>query len=99
MSLPYEFIVPDVPGGQFYETTASILEISSLEDSEYAVVNFGFYDDLSWNSKQPPLSDTSIVSWGTKMLPGAGPFYFSNGEDGYPTLGHLDTDSSPNLEV
>ena len=82
--------LPAVADNSFFEDTRSYITNQGLEIGKEAEIALGSYADLNWSST-PGLSDEDVISWGTKTLPGAGPFYFANHEDGNPTIGHLDT--------
>ena len=74
-----------------YEDTTPNVTLSSISSAKTTEIPLGVYSDLTWNSKEPAEEIAGSESFGTKTLPGAGPFYFANHEDGNPTIGHLDT--------
>lgn len=82
--------IPEIADNSFFEDTRSYITNQGLETGKESEITLGSYADLDW-STTPGLSDEDVTSWGTKTLPGAGPFYFANHEDGNPTIGHLDT--------
>lgn len=81
--------LPAVANSEIYEDRLSVLFLNSLEGGVEAATNYGVYPQLAdWSSVAPPPFLTP-VSWGTKMLPGAGAFCFVNHEDGSPTMDYL----------
>lgn len=82
--------VPPVTDNSLFEDIEGDLFNEGLEAGKVAEVSQGQYDNLTWQNTEG-LQDETATEWGTKTLPGAGPFYFANHEDGNPTIGHLDT--------
>lgn len=81
--------LPDTPNENtsFYERTVPDLVLSSPTEAKKATVPYGVYDELNWQNDSVPAVLNEATTWGTKTLPGAGPFYFANHEDGTPTIG------------
>lgn len=86
---------PQIQNASFFEDVNSSCILTSTETSKQAVVYFGVYNRLAWETTDAPEELEDAVTWGTKTLPGAGPFYFANHEDGNPTLGHLNIPPPP----
>lgn len=74
----------------FYEKTNPTCVLTSPEATQEAAVPLGNYDNLTWAPGTTPTELEEATTWGSKTLPGAGPFYFANHEDGDPTIGHID---------
>lgn len=83
--------IPPPPGDNlgFYEMTTPHCILSSTADTQESIIPLGVYSDLIWETGIPSSDIDNATTWGTKTLPGAGPFYFANHEDGVPDLGHL----------
>lgn len=83
--------IPSPPDSNlgFYENTNPECILSSPTDAQLATIPYGVYDNLSWDSEEPSEQLADAVSWGTKTLPGAGPFFFANHSDGNPTIGYM----------
>lgn len=97
MNIVQTINIPSPPSSDlgFYERTNPECVLTSTEDAREAEVFLGSYDGLTWNSANAPEELYQAESWGTKTLPGAGPFYFANHEDGEPTIGHIDNSEPP----
>ena len=89
MTIETTLILPTTPNEKtsFYERTVPDLVLSSPTEAKKATVPDGNYDNLTWTSESVPAVLDEATTWGTKTLPGAGPFYFANHEDGVPTIG------------
>lgn len=89
MTIEQTLILPDSPNENtsFYERTVPDLVLSSPTEAKKATVPYGVYDSLSWQNDSVPAVLNEATTWGTKTLPGAGPFYYANHEDGTPTIG------------
>ena len=83
--------IPSPPSANlgFYENTHPECILSSPSAAQLAEIPYGVYDSLSWNSETPAEQLEEATTWGTKTLPGAGPFYFANHADGNPTIGYI----------
>ena len=82
--------LPAVADNSFFEDVRSYINNEGIQLGKEAAITLGSYDNLTWSATSG-MADDTITEWGTKTLPGAGPFYFANHEDGNPTIGHLDT--------
>lgn len=91
MNIEYEVNIPTPPSSDlgFYEHTLPECVLTSTEFSQSTIVPGGLYNSLSWAADAAPPELDSAASWGTKTLPGAGPFYFANDSEDNPTIGHL----------
>lgn len=89
MIIEQTIVLPAVAVNSVFEDVRSYLNNLGVATGEDAEVPLGVYENLLWNPTDP-LSESSVTTWGTKTLPGAGAFYFANHEDGNPTMGHLD---------
>lgn len=89
MNFEATLILPSTPdtNTSFYERTTPDLILSSLTEAKKATVPYGVYDNLTWASESVPAVLDEATEWGTKTLPGAGPFYYANHEDGTATIG------------
>lgn len=74
----------------FCEFTEPTLLLSNSSEAKVAAVDYGQYANLTWSNSSVPSHVGTSVSWGSKTLPGAGPFYYTNQPSGSPTLGHLE---------
>jgi len=89
MNIEATLILPSTPNENtsFYERTTPDLILSSTTEAKKATVPYGVYDNITWASESVPAVLDEATKWGTKTLPGSGPFYYANHEDGTPTLG------------
>ena len=89
MTIEATLTLPTTPNENtsFYERTTPDLILSSPTEAKKATVPYGVYDSITWSAESVPAVLDEATTWGTKTLPGAGPFYFANHEDGTPTLG------------
>jgi hypothetical protein len=90
MNIEYVIDIPALADPKLYESRSAILFEALPELAKSAEIILGAYQGLIWatGTGAPIIEDAT--TWGTKMLPGAGPFYFANTEEGTPTLAHLD---------
>lgn len=101
MNIVNEVNIPTPPSSDlgFYEHTLPECVLTSTEVSQATTVPGGLYNSLSWSAGLAPSELDSAASWGTKTLPGAGPFYFANDVEDNPTLGHIDiSNNEPIIE-
>lgn len=74
---------------QIVQYVDGVLSNINTQESQSAPTPLSHYQELEWDV--PKVADTNdVTSFGTKMLPGAGPFYFANHEDGSSEIGHID---------
>ena len=80
MIIEYEYDVPEISGINlsFYEQTTPDIVLENPDMSEVVTIPYGIYTDLVWNSDTSHSSLAEAKSWGTKNLPGDGPYYFMN---------------------
>ena len=90
MVIDFTLQLPNIPLSQVAEYVDSVLGSMTTETQKTAEVPYGRYDSLDWQDADVPAQIDEATSLGLKTLPGAGPFYFANHEDGNPTVGHLD---------
>lgn len=91
MVIDFTLQLPNIPLSKVAEYVDSVLGSMTPETQKIAEVPYGRYDSLDWQNADVPAQIEGAVNFGLKTLPGAGPFYFANHEDGIPTIGHLDT--------
>lgn len=90
--MKFDFVI-DIPksitsNAKIVQYVDGVLAGISTNDSHSAETPLSDYTNLTWIDKEAEEND--VVSFGTKMLPGAGPFYFANHEDGTSEIGHID---------
>ena len=90
MVIEFTLQLPDISLSKVAEYVDSVLGSMTPEIQKTAEVPYGRYDSLDWQDADVPEQIEGAVNFGLKTLPGAGPFYFANHEDGNPTIGHLD---------
>lgn len=80
MIIEKTLILPDTPNENtsFYERTTPDLVLSSPTEATKATVPYGVYNELNWENDSVPAGLSEATTWGTKTLPGSGPFYFAN---------------------
>lgn len=79
----------DSQTASMYETRASELSVENTQELNQAEIELGIYDNLVWDSASAHSVLDDAVSWGTKTLPGAGPFYFANYREADSVIDHL----------
>lgn len=89
MVIDFTLQLPNIPLSQVAEYVNSILGAMTVETQRTAEVPYGVYDNLDWQNTDVPTQIEDATTFGLKTLPGAGPFYFANHEDGNPTMGHI----------
>ncbi len=79
----------DSQAASMYETRESELSVENMQELNRANIDLGIYDNLVWDSALAHSVLNDAVSWGTKTLPGAGPFYFANYSEADSVIDHL----------
>lgn len=101
MELEFDFSIEipadNISDSNLIETTKGVLECYQVLTGksfikETSKVVYNRYDDLDWTQKSGFTERTDIVSFGTKMLPGAGGFYYATYADGTHEIKHIDED-------
>lgn len=95
--MDFEYVI-DIPSdittlNQIVESTNSLLvcyKNPDIDKAKAAQIVLGKYSDLNWGDINSFTDRSDIVSFGTKMLPGAGGFYYANFEDGSHIIDHID---------
>jgi len=90
MNIEFIVDVPALADPKLYESRDAILFEALPDLDKSAQIILGAYENLIWATGTGASIIEDATTWGTKMLPGAGPFYFANTEEGTPTLSHLD---------
>ena len=93
MDFEQTILVPqlDSATASLYELRTPIIQVENTQESKSTKIELGVYDNLVWDSSSAHEVLEDADSWGTKTLPGAGPFYFANFEGEEPILDHLPT--------
>ena len=92
-----EYVIEIPPGirtnSSITQYVDGVLSQMNNDEAQDAPTPLSHWDELEWGEIQHA-AENDVVSFGTKMLPGAGPFYFANHADGKSEIGHIDRDST-----
>lgn len=98
MTIEYSISIPSALNSQakIIEATnawLSVLNTGNVSDKQ-AEAFLADYAALTWGDRspfppEPEEGDPEVTSWGVKMLPGAGAFYFANYDDETHVIDHL----------
>lgn len=103
MTIEFSISIPSTLNTQAKIIEATNAWLSLLNTGEVtnkkAEVFLADYADLTWENRsafppEPIGDEPEVVSWGVKMLPGAGAFYFANFDDETHVIDHI-PDSNP----
>ena len=97
MTFEKTILIPQISSNNlsFYENREPEIVVENPNKAYRTDVPYGDYSGIYWEDKLPHEALSEVVSWGTKTLPGEGPFYFTNDAEGNPRLGllrRMDTD-------